>query len=103
MVLAVSHIFAFRQGGLEARKDEAQHTAALLEAEKRFTSQAQERALAAEGKLAELLAQPKAGPQVRTIVRENPSDCVVPKPVHDRVRESRSEANDAIRASLRSR
>ena len=103
VLLAVSHVFAFRQGGLEARKDEAQHAAQLLEAEKRFTSEALARAIAAEDHLQAVLNAPKAAPQVKTVIRENPANCVVPKPVDDQLRKSRGEANARIRGSLGSR
>ena len=44
-------------------------------------------------RLAEVLARPKVGPQVRTVIDENPSACRVPPAVHDSVQRGIDQAN----------
>lgn len=100
LVLAASHVFVWRQGGLEARKDAAEYQAKEMRAVQALSNEFARRAIVAETTLSELLNAPKAEPQVRTIVRENPSSCTVPKPVDDQLRKSRSEANARIRGTL---
>jgi hypothetical protein len=52
----------------------------------------------ADAALRQLLkAGPKAGPTIRTVVRENPSDCRVPAPVFDGLRDAIRSANEAAR------
>jgi hypothetical protein len=58
---------------------------------------ANKRANEADEKLQAELRKPKAGPKIREVVREHPSECVVPKPVADELRKAIRGANAAAR------
>lgn len=55
------------------------------------------RAASADTKLQAELMKPKAGVKIREVVRNNPSDCRLPAPVGDGLREAIRSANDATR------
>lgn len=107
VALLGTHGLAYYQGGASAREDAAVELRKQADQDRKemmklfkLLVDAQERATAAEQKLSEELNKPPVAPEVRTVVRENPSKCVVPKPVDDKLRESRREANASIRSTL---
>ena len=92
LVLAVSLL----SGGWIARGtyDQAKRTKEL----ERTLAAIQDANLRAERASVRLIAElqkPKAGVEIREVVRNNPSQCVVPKPVFDGLLKSVREANAA--------
>lgn len=98
--LVGSHAWVYHLGGQETRKDAAEQRITEMVATQEIIDAERARADKAEQALREKLNEPEAAPKIRTVVRENPSSCVIPKPVDDRVREAGDKANAAIRSSL---
>lgn len=93
LLLVAWSVFCWVQGGKSARLDcvKADKARAVAHA-KALEAEAAKRAKIA-ARLAEVLARPKVGPQVRTVIRENPSLCRVPPAVHGSVQRAIREAN----------
>lgn len=81
------------QGGKSARLDCAKADKARAEAYARALEAEVVQRNKIAARLAEVLARPKVGPQVRTVIRENPSLCRVPPAVHDSVQGAIDKAN----------
>jgi hypothetical protein len=82
-----------RDTSCDLARSEAQNAA--LEAVQKDMEHWQQKALEADEKLAAELAKPKAAPKIREIVIANPSNCVLPKPVADGLRDAIRQANSA--------
>lgn len=100
-VLSASHLAAYRLGGANTRVAVAEKAAKELKAQVAKTAKAQALATALDQRLQSLLSKPKAEPSVRTVIRENPSGCSVPKPVHDSLQDSIARANAALSSGKR--
>lgn len=100
LALVGTHTAAWVQGGVKARAAAYEEDNKEMKRIFAWGIEQEAKAIAAEEALSALLNAPKAEPEVRTIVRENPSSCTVPKPVDDQLRKSRSEANARIRGTL---
>lgn len=98
--LVGSHAWVYHLGGQETRREAAELRMADMTATQVIIDAERARANKAEQALREKLNEPEAAPKIRTVVRENPSSCVIPKPVDDRVREAGNKANASIRSSL---
>lgn len=75
------------------RADDAKKAEATLQA----IADANYLAAQADMRLQKELAKPRAGVKIREVVRNNPSDCVVPEPVAAGLREAVRSANAATR------
>lgn len=100
LALVGTHTFAWIEGGSRARAEAIEQDNKEMKRIFAWGVEQQTKAAEAEAALAKLLNAPKAEPEVRTIIRENPSHCVVPEPVDDQLRKSIREANARIRGSL---
>jgi anti-sigma factor RsiW len=68
---------------------------AILEAQRAEIAYWQEQAHKADEALRKALERPQAAPRIREVVRENPSDCSLPDPVADSLRDQIAAANKA--------
>lgn len=71
---------------------------AQLEAQRKETEYWQRKAYEADEALAKALSRKPAAPAVREVVDANPSGCVLPRPVGDRLRDQIERANKAAAA-----
>jgi hypothetical protein len=89
-LLLGAYLYGHRVGGTaEKAACQSKQLAAIDDANKRANE--------ADEKLQAELRKPKAGPKIREVVREHPSECVVPKPVGDELRKAVRGANAAAR------
>ena len=100
-VIAIAAFLAYsawmyRMGGRGEQLKCAQAQNAQLQAQIEVTAQWQQRAYDADEALRKALEAPKAAPQIRTIIRENPSSCVVPAPVARGLRDAIRGGNKSI-------
>lgn len=95
-ILVASHIAAYRAGGEGARRvvatQEAERAQATIQALLEASKKAGEDSAAIRKKLDAL----PSTHTLETIIRENPSVCVIPAPVADQLRKDIRAANQAI-------
>lgn len=87
----------YQQGGKSARLECAEAQLEARDAADKAIADAQAEANEANEALREELAKPPAAGKIREIVRENPSDCVLPSPVGDGLLEAIRSANESAR------
>jgi hypothetical protein len=87
--------WAWVHGGDAVRLHCAQEREKLLEAALKDMQDLEAKRAAAQAKADKLAKLP---PKVVTVVRNNPSNCTLPRPVTDSVRDQVRETNSAIRS-----
>lgn len=87
----------YQRGGDSVRADCAEARVKLLEDAAADIAKAEADRDALAKQLADALNRPKAAPVIREVVRANPSNCDLPRPVADSLREAIKHANEAAR------
>lgn len=95
LVLGISHRWAWVHGADAVRLECAEKREKLIEAALKDMQDLEARRAAAQRRADELAKLP---PKVVTVVRNNPSNCTLPRPVTDSVRDQVRETNSAIRS-----
>lgn len=97
LLLAYAGHRLYELGGQDAKLACAEAQLEARDAADKALADAQAEANEANQALRDELAKPPAAGKIREIVRENPSDCVLPSPVGDGLREAIRSANKSAR------
>lgn len=94
-ILAATHIAAYRAGGEGARREVATQAAERAQATLQALLEASEKAAERDKELRKKLDGLPSSHTLETIIRENPSVCIVPGPVDERLRQDIRAVNQA--------
>lgn len=97
LVLGWAAHWIYQRGGDVARADCAEDRAEALQAAMDDLTQAEAERDRLAQELADELNRPNAAPVIREVVRANPSNCDLPRPVADSLREQIARANESAR------
>jgi hypothetical protein len=95
LALAASHLYVYRAGGEEARVECAQAEASRVQGTLDALVEAGKEAQARDKELRKKLDNLPSSYTLETIIRENPSVCIVPGPVDERLRQDIRAVNQA--------
>lgn len=94
-ILTATHIAAYRAGGAEGRREVATQAAERAQATLQALLEASEKAAERDKELRKKLDGLPSSHTLETIIRENPSVCIVPGPVDERLRQDIRAVNQA--------